>query len=213
MIRSLLLAGAAALSATAVQAQSIEGVTTGFGLSSLGLYGSAAFEVTPGIRARGVLAGLPTLTYDESDDDMEASASLSSLGLAALADYRPMANGLRVSGGLYLGQPDLSFEMSSRPGRSIKVGDESYSDARFEADVAFRNPVSPMVAAGYEARLGGGWALDAEIGAILFGGFEVNVDGENIPMRDLRAEAAEIEDELSSLKAYPWIAIGVAYAF
>ena len=213
MTRQIALSALFLLAATGAQAQSVEDLSTGFGLSTLGLYGSASYEAMPQLRARGVVVGLPTLTHTEEEDEGEMTVELATLGLAALADYYPTAGGLRLSGGLYVGKPDLSFDMVAGPGETIEVGDSEYSDASLHASASFGRPISPMVAVGYETRFGERWAFDAEIGAIMFGGIDIDVEGENIEMDDLEEEAAQREDDLGFIKAYPWIAIGVSYAF
>ena len=73
----LLLTGASA------QAQSAEGASASFGVSTLGLYGSAAYEVMPKLRLRGILAGIPDFDYEVDEEDAGTSINLDGSALPA----------------------------------------------------------------------------------------------------------------------------------
>ncbi|MFT6530646.1 MAG: hypothetical protein ACJASC_000165 [Limimaricola cinnabarinus] len=213
MFRPLTLSGALLLLAGSASAQDIDGAAVGFGISTLGGYASASYEAMPTLRARGLLTGIPGQSFSEEGDDVDYDIDLSVGGIAALADYYPNQTGLRLSGGLFFSNTDIVGAARATGAETIEVGDNEYSNASIETELTFENNVAPMLAVGYEKRFGRGWAFDAEIGAIVVGGINVDVDGENVPMRDLEIEAQQLEDNLSAVKAYPWLALGVSYRF
>lgn len=213
MLRSITLSSALLLLAGTASAQDIDGAAVGFGLSTLGAYASTSYEAMPTLRARGLLTGIPGQSFTEEGDDVDYNIDLSVGGIAALADYYPNETGLRVSGGLFFSNTDIVGMARATGGETIEVGDNEYSNASLETELSFENKVAPMLAVGYEKRFGGNWAFDAEIGAIVVGGINVDVSSDEIPMEDLEAEAQQLEDDLSAVKAYPWLAIGVSYRF
>ncbi|WP_432255349.1 hypothetical protein [Limimaricola sp. AA108-03] len=219
---SLPLAAVFLLVATTVQAQpltdSVEGASTGFGVSSFGLYGSAAYEVMPRLRLRGVLTGIPDFEFEGDKDDFgtEITADGSFGGIAALADYHPYGGGFRISGGLFFSSSDLDGS-----GRGFEADDGMrYDDARVDASVRFANEVAPMLALGYTSGGAHGWGFESEIGLIGIGGVEVALDGTSgDPSVDAEFEAdlQQMEDDAnetgSDLVVYPWLSLGVSYRF
>lgn len=130
-----------------------------------------------------------------------------------MANFYPNEAGFRLSGGLFFARTDIDGVGRARGGETIEVNGTEYSSASIDATVSFENEIAPMVAVGYEKSFGQGWAFDAEIGAIAVGDVKIDVSGANIPTADLEAEARQLEDDLSGIKAYPWIALGVSYRF
>lgn len=213
MTRSLPLSAALILLSGMASAQSLDGTVLGSGLSSMGAYGSLSHELRPGLRLRGVLTGLPGYSFDEEEEGIDYEVDASIGGVAALADYYPMNGGLRLSGGIFFGGGEIEGRATARGSETIEVNGTDYRDASIETDLSFEEEIAPMLAIGYERRIGARWAFEAEIGAIAIGGVRVDAEGRNVPQQDIEAEAQEIEDDLSGFKAYPWLAIGVNYAF
>ncbi|MGR3464833.1 hypothetical protein [Limimaricola sp.] len=218
MTRSLPLAAALLLTAATAQAQSADGAAAGFGVSTFGLYGSAAYEVMPRLRLRGILTGLPDFEFEGDEDDFgtDITADGSLGGIAALADYYPNGGGFRVSGGLFFS--DSTLEGS---GTGFEADDgRRYDDARIDASMRFEEEIAPMLAIGYVTGGARGWGFESEIGLIGIGGVEVALDGtsgEPLFDAEFQRDLQEAEDDANEmgedLVVYPWLSLGVSYRF
>jgi hypothetical protein len=218
MTRSLPLAAALFLTAAAAQAQSVEGASAGFGVSTFGLYGSAAYEVMPKLRLRGVLTGIPDFEFEGDEDDFgtDITADGSLGGIAALADYYPRNGGFRVSGGLFFADSTLNGS-----GTGFEADDgETYDDARIDASMRFENEVAPMLSIGYVSGGTRGWGFESELGLIGIGGIEVTLDGrsgDDSVDAEFEQDLQDMEDDANEmggdLVVYPWLSLGVSYRF
>ncbi|EYD72964.1 hypothetical protein [Limimaricola hongkongensis] len=218
MPRTLPLAAALVFAAATAQAQSVEGASAGFGVSTFGLYGSAAYEVMPKLRLRGVLTGIPDFEFEGDKDDFgtDITADGSLGGIAALADYYPNGGGFRLSGGLFFSDSTLDGS-----GTGFEADDGMrYDDARIDASMRFEEDVAPMLAIGYVSGGARGWGFESEIGLIGIGGVNVTLDGtsgDSSVDAEFERDLQEMEDDANEmgedLVVYPWLSLGVSYRF
>jgi hypothetical protein len=198
------LIAATALTATGAMATAETGdVTVGAGLSTFGLTLEGAYQIDPQWRARGALMGGFSANYDETSDGDTAEGDFNLGGLAVLADYYPMQNGWRLSGGLFISNTELSATGTS-------AGEEA------EVSAEFVNALSPMITTGYDWNFAEGWALTAELGAIFTGGIDLEVTATGAGSQDTIDADQDVQDSINDAKdvvALPYIAFGVSYTY
>ncbi|PJI84544.1 autotransporter-like protein [Yoonia maricola] len=202
-LKTLLTATALTTIGAMAAAQDTGDFTVGTGLSTFGLNLEGAYQIDPQWRARGAFMGGLSLDFDETDDGDTVEGEFNLGGLAALADYYPMQNGWRISGGLFLSNTDLSASGQVN-------GDEA------DVTAEFANKVAPMITTGYDWRFGSGWAMTSEVGVILTGGIDIEYEAEN-PADQAAIDAdPDVRDAISDaadIKALPYLSLGVSYTF
>ncbi len=198
------LFAATALTALSTMASAETGdVTVGAGLSTFGLNLEGAYQIDPQWRARGALMGGFSANYEETSDGDTAEGDFNLGGLAVLADYYPMQNGWRLSGGLFISNTELSAEGTS-------AGEEA------EVTAEFSNALAPMITTGYDWNFAEGWALTAELGAIFTGGIDLEVTATGAGNQDTIDADQDVQDSIDDAKdvvALPYIAFGVSYTY
>lgn len=203
ILKTLLAATALTTIGAMATAQEAGDVTVGGGLSTFGLNLEGAYQIDPQWRARGVLMGGLGLDFEETEDGDTVEGDFSLGGLAALADYYPMQNGWRISGGLFLSNTELDAS-----------GQVDGDNADVTAE--FSNAVAPMITTGYDWRFGDGWAFTSEIGVIFTGGIDIEYTAENPnDQADIDADP-DVQDAISDaedVNALPYLALGVSYTF
>jgi len=187
-------------------------MSAGLGLSTVGPQLQLGYKYSNNIGFRGFFAGgiSESRSQTESDIKYEAKANLGGIGL--LVDYYPMNNGLKLSGGLFKSNTDIT--MKSTITAPTTVGNTSYTSGTIDGKVEFARDVSPMIAVGYDYNLGSNWTLGAELGAILNDGFKATATATGpITQADLDAEMKDLQDALSSTKMLPYISVMATYRF
>jgi len=187
-------------------------MSAGLGLSTVGPQLQLGYKYSNNIGFRGFFAGgiSESRSQTESDIKYDAKANLGGIGL--LVDYYPMNNGLKLSGGLFKSNTDIT--MKSTITAPTTVGNTSYTSCTIDGKVEFARDVSPMIAVGYDYNLGSNWTLGAELGAILNDGFKATATATGpITQADLDAEMKDLQDALSSTKMLPYISVMATYRF
>ncbi|MGJ8622797.1 MAG: hypothetical protein ACSHW1_08465 [Yoonia sp.] len=207
-LRTLASATALTAACTIANAQDSGDISVGVGLSTFGANLEAAYQITPDLRARGALMGGLNLDFEESDDaDIEGEFNLG--GAALLADYYPLQNGWRVSGGLFFSNTDLTATgtVETEPG---PVSRSATVSAQFE------NEIAPMITTGYDWSFSDSWALTSELGVIFGGGIDLSFE------TDDAADQAAIDDDpdvqeaiadAADITVLPYLSLGVSYRF
>lgn len=144
--------------------------------------------------------------FDTGIGDRNFTGQLRSDAVGLLADYRPFAGGLRVSGGLI----HTDYRASAVSESFTYEGATSAVYANIEQ----ADNVSPMLALGYDARIGRA-AISASMGGIFTSGFNVSggQTGSMIDEAYADAELAKVRDEVNDLKSIPYVSLGVSFAF
>lgn len=184
-------------------AQETGDVTIGAGLSTFGANLEAAYQIDPQWRARGALMGGISADYEETDNGDTVEGDFDLGAFAVLADYYPLQNGWRVSGGLLLSNTELSAS-GTAAGEAATVSGE------------FANPASPMITTGYDLRFGQGWSFNSEIGVVFNGGIDLEFTADN-PLNQAVIDAdADVQDAISDasdIVALPYLSLGFSYRF
>jgi hypothetical protein len=188
-------------------------------VSTLGLGAAVDYRVTPewGVRlvGNGVAYSrnekLGSLTYNKDN-------TLASGGV--IADYYPMGDGLRLSGGVrYNGN---GSDISASPGGPVSLGGQSFQASevgRLSGSISYA-PVSPYLGIGYEGEIASGLVLVGEIGTMIQTGRKVKLDssggslsGTPQMQQALDAERQSIGHDLDSTKFYPVASLAMKYSF
>lgn len=204
--KALLLSAIAAIPMSLPLAASAGDFSITAGASSLG------YQVEPAYRLSdhwGLRMPIAAGDYDFEGEagDRHYSGELKSNAMGLLADYRPFAGGLRVSGGLI--HTDYRASVISE---DIRFGNGETT--RIYANIEQDRNISPMVLVGYDARIGPA-NITASAGGIFTNGFRVNggQTGPGADDVDTEAELDKIRNELRDLKSVPYVSLGVSFAF
>lgn len=195
--------------APALQAQTAEQFAITGGLSTFGANLEASYKLNPMLRMRGALMGGIAADFDETDPNGVTSRGEAELGgFALLADYYPTGGAWRLSGGLFMSNTDLNAT------GTVDLAVFGAVNATLAAE--FANDVAPMITLGYDYAFGGGWALSSEIGAVGTGGIDVRVTANDPTLQaqiDNDADVQELIRDADDIVAYPYLALGISYAF
>lgn len=218
-----LVAGLMAMAATAQAADmaiSVEAGTTGIGTH-------LSIPLQKNLNAR---FGVNYLNYDFSDStstvDYDFRMKLQTLD--ALLDWFPMQDsGFRVSGGLVYNGNKIRATARPTAGGTYTLNGTTYAAATagtLDGSIDFRK-VAPYLGVGWGnalAKQSGGWAFQAELGAMFQGSPRSNLvnTGCTAPTAvctqlaaDVAAENANLRNDVRSFRAYPVIRLGVSYRF
>ena len=195
----------------------------GVGFPGLTLGYATSLGADVGIR--GELATGLNVSRDGQRDGVDFKGNFKATVVSALADYYPMANGLRVTGGLNFN--DVKFSLQSTGNNAtatINNKNINLNGETFSVEVKYPS-ATPYLGIGYGTRAAGqkGWGFYADLG-LSFGKFKTTVTtsvvgkpgvipGTTITQADVDRETQKIRDDLNKLSVFPKIAIGVSYNF
>jgi hypothetical protein len=186
---------AIAASAIAAQAQA-QDLSVGLGVTSFGYSLHGEYEIQPNLSVRAMVMGGVDVSDTFEDDDYSVDGKLELGGFAVLADFYPLANAWRVSGGLFVSNTELT-------GTFDDDGDI------YDGKIAFKNDVAPMITTGFNYPFATGWSLSGDIGVIV-SSLEVSSSDTTPTVRDSIAEA---NDDLSDIPVFPYIGFAVSYSY
>lgn len=171
--------------------------SAGAGLTSLGPAIEGSYMLNDQFTARAQIiggvsvSGTETAEIDGSDYDIDGDGSFG--GVALLGDYYPTASGWRVSGGLFISNTNLEAAFTG--------------PQTFDAEIAFKREVAPMITTGYKFNLGNSWHLSTDAGVII-SELEAVTDSTDPDVLD---EVASINDDLSEIPVVPHLSLTVGY--
>ncbi|WP_439508164.1 hypothetical protein, partial [Yoonia sp.] len=144
MILRYLIAIAVCAMATTATAQDRGAVSAGLGVTSFGYALEGAYQLRPTLGLRGMIMGGFSIddTFDYEGSSVNGTADLG--GTAVVADYYPLANAWRMSGGLFFSNSDVS-------------GSFTEGAVTYDGKLTFENDVAPMVTTGFRIGFGAGW--------------------------------------------------------
>jgi hypothetical protein len=168
-------------------------------------------------------ANINGINYNRNEvlDDVNYDADLKLLTIGVLADYYPMENNFRISGGVYYNGNKL--DATATPTQSVTIGNQVYTAGqigRLDTTVDF-NKVSPYLGLGWGNKASkSGWGFSVDLGAMYQGSPNVTAKAvANIPGlqtqldQDVEVERKKIEDDMDSYRWYPVVMVGVTYTF
>lgn len=159
----------------------------------------------------------PSLT--EGDIKYKGDVHLESVPI--LLDIHPFSGGFRITGGVYYNKNELDLS-SVVDASTIGLGGSGVGTATVNANVGWSEEFAPYLGIGWgnaaddntlDLPVAVGFSLD--IGAFYQGSPNVVLTESTatVSAADLAAEAAQIEDDLSDLKFFPVITVGIHIRF
>lgn len=197
------------------------GITASVGSTGVGLH--ASYPIKPNLNAR---IGLNYFNYDRSGStsDADYNFKLKMQTVDVLADYFPMDNGFRVSGGLVYNGNKIDADMKAKNGTEYVINGVTYSAAQagsINGSVDFKK-IAPYLGIGWgNAVKNKGWGFSADLGVMFQGspntsltnvGCQAPVDCAQLA-KDISIEQTKLNDKVSKFDAYPVIRVGASYRF
>lgn len=195
-IRSLLFAGMLGAAGTGVTAQQVGDVSVGLGLTNFGVALQGEYRLQPNLGARAMLMGGFSIEdeFEVEDSTVDGKAELG--GFAVLADYYPLSNPWRVSGGLFLSNSEVTGEFTD-------------GGLPYQGELTFENDVAPLITTGLAYPFGSGWSFSGDVGVIV-SSLKVSSNS-NDPV--VQQDIADLNDDLSDIPVFPFIGFGVSYSY
>jgi len=211
----LLLALAAAAFASPASAQ------FGFALraSTLGIGGDVSYPVSPkfNVRLGGSYIGYSqSKVIDQDDISVQYNADGHAASGQLMADFFPMGNMLRLTGGLVLNLTEANAKVFSVKPYTINAGqpdEKTFSAERMgtlSAKVGYKNPVAPYLGFGFGNPTRGGFGFELEVGAMYAGQPKIEMSGTGL-IGPTAAQAPELEKGLESFRIYPMLSLGLSF--
>lgn len=204
--------------------------------STLGLGANVEFDISESFSARAMFSQFG-LDYEETESGNEYTGDLDLQSIGLLADWRPLPGGLRVTGGVFLNNNEVSASArTTGAGDTLDIGGTDYPDARIDMLLDFQS-IAPYFGVGWSSgygRTGLGFAVDAGLlyqgsprisGSGMAGdcSFQVSDSGTatvtgtcNAPdnlLSNLQMEHSDLTDELEDFTWYPVLSLGISYRF
>ncbi|BAZ41477.1 hypothetical protein NIES4101_74430 [Calothrix sp. NIES-4101] len=195
--------------------------TLGFGASVTKLL-TSNFNARVGLNGAAIGLG----GYQKRKEEVTYDATLNLLNLSALVDYHPFKNSsFRVTSGLVFNDSNVEGKARIRDGVTFEYDGNRYTNkdiAAVKGKVSFPHNIAPYIGIGWgnAVKPGKRWGFSANLGVILTGAPQVNLDANIINdslrdqiNRDLRVEKKELEDDLKGFSVFPVLSLGVSYQF
>lgn len=212
------------------------GVAVKFGVLGAGV--DVAVPVGDKVNIRGGFSGF-SLSHEFEDDGITLDASLKLRSASAHLDWFPFGGGFHLSPGVMLYNGNEGSATASVPaGRTFTLGNQDYtsdpsSPVTGTAAIAFERRVAPSLMLGWGnvvPRGGRRWSIPFELGVVFTQAPKavLSLSGNACDTRGLgcrsiatdaglqaevRAQEAEINDNIDILKLIPVFSIGVAFSF
>jgi hypothetical protein len=176
--------------------------------------------VRPNLSLRADIGGIDKIerSYTESGITYDGRGKATRLGL--FADWFPFGGGFRLTGGLTVN--DMKLDLTAKgAGRVLEIGQNRYTlGADDQVDVRGEFPAStPYIGIGWGHHAADtGWGFRADLGASL-GKPRVRATvtgplaGQPGLQADIDREVRELEESVSSFRAFPQLTVGVSYRF
>ena len=228
------LTAAAALLALSTPLIAQENIRAGLGVTSLGATVEGQYRINENWAVRGLYSG--GLSFDDSGTEIDSDVTTTYTGsgnlggAAILMDYYVGGSGFKISGGLLMSTTglDLSSNLSPTGAGSFEFGDLDINAGSVDVDASaqFKRSMAPMITLGYDWRITERFSLNAEIGAIAIGGFDIDMtatpdqDAINAGFdqasidSEIDKEIAKAQDDIGSqADLYPFIGIMGTWRF
>ncbi|MEY2838649.1 MAG: hypothetical protein RJB60_948 [Pseudomonadota bacterium] len=212
-----LLLSAACLAAPAAHAGSAYAQV---GIPGIGIgYAQALNDV---VTLRGDFSTLGSHTKNGSQEGInyEGKVKVSRWGL--FADYFPLGNGFRVTGGATVNDMSVKLRSNVLAGTPLSIGNATVTadgTERFNADIKFPK-VTPYIGIGWgHMDKEPGWGFVGDVG-VSIGRAKVTIDtnviqrsGGAITQADVDRETQELKDGVGKIRVLPQATLGVSYRY
>lgn len=196
---------AAALASQPAAAQIFGGANVG----TLGVGADLGFHITDfvGVRATGnyltfdISRSLGGVNYDLDLNFVSAGGVIDFYPFALL----PLGDGLRLSAGLRWNGNEVDFSTST--GTTVQIGGNTYAvNTRLDGTIEF-GEVAGYAGFGYVFTPAPFVRVALDAGVLFQGAPNVTLRSNTVAAADLRAEEAQIEDDLGFLRYYPVVTL------
>jgi len=206
-------------------------VAVGFQAGTFGLGPIVSYSLTDTVNLRAMLSKY-TFKDDNLDmDDVDYDAELEWGGLSGFVDWHPFRGNFRVTAGLVKSSSEITGEaevLNVDPEKTIDIGDETYFASDFTSlglSVDFKK-VNPYLGIGWgyqTQETGLGIAFDLGLMMMDSPGVDFSYNAidaiEQNPLlaaelrRNISREERAIEDDAGGFDYFPFISLGINYAF
>lgn len=210
------------VSAGSAMAQSAEpGVAVGATVGTAGVGLDVQIKLGPIFTLRGSLDRL-TYAADESYDGIDYQADLAFDTFGGFIDMHPLANGLLISGGAYVG--DRNIALAATPTGPVNIGGQTFSPAQVGTlnGTIKLGDVAPFVGIGWDdtfyrsgrwgfrAVAGVAWSDKPDVALTSTGGSLSNDPTFRARLQD---ESQQITEESEGYGLFPVVQVGLNYKF
>ncbi|MEE9492053.1 MAG: hypothetical protein V3W04_01560 [Gammaproteobacteria bacterium] len=198
-----------------------ENVSVGIKAGTLGL--GVELSMPLGMNNLNGRLGFNYYSDEESDtlDGVDYDADVELKTFSAMLDWHPMANGFRLTGGLFYNGNEGSIESTSVG--SVDIGGTTFilgPNDKLSGDVDF-NTLAPYLGIGYGQAFGhaGRLSFSVDLGVLFQGSPNVSLNAEG-PLSGLPGiqaavdqEEKNIQDDVDNFEYYPVVSLGVSYRY
>ena len=188
------------------------------GIGFPGLTLGYAHTMNPKLVLRGEFSGGLDVSKDGKQNGVDFNGKFKAQSISGFADYFPMDNAFRLTGGLTVN--DTKFTLTSKGGAGSTINGKAVNltGESFNAELKFPN-VTPYLGIGYGFKPGNskGWGFYGDVG-LMVGKFDTTISTsiigkQGVTLADVQAEAGKVRDAVSKLSALPKFSIGASYSF
>ncbi|MEE8580413.1 MAG: hypothetical protein V3T33_02390 [Myxococcota bacterium] len=197
------------------QAGPLDGFSVGPRISSVGW----GVEVSRDFTDFFTLRAGPTFMifgFDSTLSGVDYATDVEFINGFLIGDFHPLKNGLRISGGVFVGTNTVDF--TARPSGSVTIGGQTFAPGavgRLNGEIDL-NTFAPYVGLGYSGGLFGveHLAFDFELGMKYGGAPDVTLTSSGaVSQADLNSEEKKIENQIDFIRFYPVVTLGLSYRF
>lgn len=217
-MKKFAIAFAVTVSAMAAQAGDIYG-----GVGFPGLTLGYAHTINPKLVLRGEFSGGLDASKDGKQNGVDFTGKFKAQTIGGFADYFPLDNGFRITGGLTVN--DTSFSLKSKStaaGSTVNNKTVNLVGETFNVELKYPN-LTPYIGIGYgfKPNSGKGWGFYGDVG-VMIGKFDTTISTSligkgtapnQIQKSDVEAEGQKIADAVGKLSVLPKFSIGAKYTF
>ena len=149
---------------------------------------------------------------------IDFNGNVKAQSVSMLADYFPMENGFRVTGGLNVNSTSAALNSTGNGTSTVNGKPVNLANQFFNMEIK-QPKVTPYLGIGYGFKPDrkSAWGFYADAG-VMIGKFTTTtntslVGQQGITQADIDAQTATVRDSVSKLSMFPKISVGVSYRF
>ena len=190
-------------------AQDLTGFGIEAGVSTLGAFVAPTYEINDKLSLRAPLYfGAMSDEFDVDGNTVEGSIDANAIAL--MADFHPLGNALRVSGGIGIGGYDLSGKTTD-----LTLDGTTFAGVS-EVTIGQKQDLAPVLSVGFNHEFASGLTLFGDIGGRI-ATYQVSVKTAApltpADQADLDASIAGYNDDLAAFGVTPFLAFGIGFRF
>ena len=197
----------------------------GIHASTLGLGADCVLELQHQLNIRGT-ANTLSRSFDGEESGNDYTFDLSLFSVGGMVDYHIFDGGFRLSGGVLLNSNAADMEAEVTVTEDYEIGGQTYSASEvglFTGEMEFSS-LAPYAGIGWGNAVGvtKSLGLMLDLGVAFQGSPTIalgtstqlpNAQAQQELEENLRAEEADLEDEISEFTLYPVVSLGLTYRF